>query len=373
MLSKHQAFYIFMLLECALAKFPDPCSIFEIYDARVTRAILKSKCTTVTFGNLKVPAGKQLDLRDLPEGMTLKFTGKIVFECNARSKKAVDYLVSIEGKNVHITGTRGNSFDGNGACYWDKKKKNGKMKPKFFLFHLVDSHVENLNVLNAPAHIFMISNSQKTIFNNIRIDNSAGDGLASNTDGFHLTQSTNIMIRNCYVHNQDDCFTVTSGNNITFTQSTCLGGNGASIGSIGLKRANDVDDVTISYITITDSLNGFRIKTIQYAKGTVSNIKVSDLILNNISGFGILVRQDYLNAQGNVPSRTPTNRVTITGLIIKNVEGYVAEKAQRVLVYCGVGSCSNWRWSNINIQGGSKERLAKCLNLPTGSTGVKCI
>ncbi|CCI41871.1 unnamed protein product [Albugo candida] len=374
MLSKHQAFYIFVLLKCALARSPVRCTIPVDQDVdKILGVIVQKKCTIVTFGDLTVPAGKKLDLRVLPQGIELVFTGTIVFKCNPQNRHALEYFVYIEGKNLHITGATGNKFDGSGACYWDKNNNDGKLNPKFFLFHLVDSHVEGLSVLNAPAHVFMISNSQNTIFNNINIDNQAGDGLAKNTDGFHVTQSTGIIIRDCYVHNQDDCFTATSGSNITFTKSQCLGGNGASIGSIGQKRSNDVSDVTISYITITDSLNGFRIKTIQGASGSVINIKVTDIVINNIKDFGILIRQDYLDAKGNVPQRAATNGVKIRGLKISNFKGTVREKAQRVLVYCGDGSCSDWQWSNIQITGGTAEGLAKCQNIPKDpKNGVKC-
>lgn len=273
---------------------------------------------------------------------------------------------------MHITGTGSNSFDGNGACYWEKKKTGGKKKPKFFLFHLVDSHVDSLTILNAPVHIFMISNCHNTLFNNIKIDNRAGDGLATNTDGFHLTESTDIIIRDCIVYNQDDCFAMTSGERVSFTHSTCANGNGVSIGSIGNKASNDVSDVTVSGITIINSLNGFRIKTIQGATGSVSNIKVSDLNLVNIKAFGIVIRQDYINAQGNVPQRFPTSGVTITDLDISNIRGFVSPKGQPILIYCGSTSCSLWKWGNIHIQGGSVEGLAKCRNLPKKSSGAEC-
>ncbi|KAL0583580.1 hypothetical protein ABG067_006499 [Albugo candida] len=360
---------MFVLLKCTLAQTSGDCAIRGAYEAVTTREKIK-KCTTLTFGNLTVPGGVQLDLSNLPGGMTLEFTGKIVFECKEQDK---NYLVLISGKNVHITGTGDNSFDGNGACYWEKKKAGGKKKPKFFLLHLVDSHVENLTVLNAPIHVFMISNCQNTLFNNIKIDNRAGDGLASNTDGFHVTESTDIVIRDCFVYNQDDCFTATSGKNITFTESTCEKGNGVSLGSIGNKATNDVSDVSLSNITIKNSLNGFRIKTVLNAVGSVSNVKVSDLILMNITDFGIVVRQDYLDAKGNVPKRIPTNGVTITNLTITNIYGTVSPTGQRTLEYCGTTSCSRWNWSNIHIQGGSEEGLAKCLNPPKESSGVKCI
>ena len=274
---------------------------------------------------------------------------------------------------MNIIGLDGNLFDGNGACYWDNGGSNGgKDKPKFFLIHLIDSQVQNLNVLNAPVHVFMISNSHGTTVSSLNVDNRAGAGLASSTDGVHVTESTDLVIKGCHIVNQDDCFAITSGKNVTFSDGSCDGGHGLSIGSIGEKPSNDVSDVTLTGITITNSMNGFRIKTIQGATGSVSNIKVSDLNMKNIAMFGIVIRQDYKNSGSNVPKMSPSNGVTIEHLVLSNIKGSVEPNAQPIFIYCGDRSCRNWSWSNINIKGGTRAGFAKCLNLPKDSSGVTC-
>jgi polygalacturonase len=102
--------------------------------------------------------------------------------------------------------------------------------------------------------------------------NSASGGLpaAHNSDGFDISGTTNMVLSNTFVSNQDDCVAVTSGTNITVTGMTCTGGHGLSIGSVGGKSDNVVTDVTFSDSTVTNSQNGCRIKTNSGTTGTVS-------------------------------------------------------------------------------------------------------
>ena len=80
MLSILQALCMFVLLRCKATQASDNCRSSGVYDAKKTRTKLSS-CSTVSFSDLQVPAGEQLDLSDLPEGITITFSGKIVFGC----------------------------------------------------------------------------------------------------------------------------------------------------------------------------------------------------------------------------------------------------------------------------------------------------
>ncbi len=117
------------------------------------------------------------------------------------------------------------------------------------------SVIENLHIQNWPAHGFSIGSSSDLTIRNVYMDNSFGDlpnnrskGLsaAHNSDGFGVgTLSSNILIDNCTVYNQDDCVAVTSGNNITASNIFCSGTHGLSIGSIGGKANNNVTNVLV--------------------------------------------------------------------------------------------------------------------------------
>jgi polygalacturonase len=86
---------------------------------------------------------------------------------------------------------------------------------------------------NWPVHCFDITGSTGVTITGLTLDNSAGDaanaassGLpaAHNSDGFDISSTTNMVLSNTIVKNQDDCVAVTSGTNITVTGMTCSGG-----------------------------------------------------------------------------------------------------------------------------------------------------
>lgn len=228
---------------------------------------------------------------------------------------------------------------------------------------MISSVVSKLNILNTPVQAISISNSQNLTMDQITIDNSAGDvgSLGHNTDGFDVGDSTGIFITGAIVKNQDDCLAINSGTDIHFTGGKCSGGHGISIGSIGGRTNNVVKTVVVSGSTISNSQNGVRIKTISGATGSVSDVTYSDITLENITDFGIVIRQDYENGK---PNGALTNGVPITGLTISNVKGTVASSGADVLILCGAGSCSGWTWTGNSVTGGGVANT--CKNVPTG-------
>jgi polygalacturonase len=161
-----------------------------------------------------------------------------------------------------------------------------------------------LHIQNWPVHCFEITSASGTTITGLTLDNSAGNApnsasggsaAAHNSDGFDVSGSTNIIIQNTTVLNQDDCVAVTSGTNITVQNMVCDGGHGLSIGSIGGKSNNDVSNVLFTNSIVRNSENGARIKTNSGTTGSVTNIEWSNIQVSNISDYGIDVQQDYLN------------------------------------------------------------------------------
>ena len=98
---------------------------------------------------------------------------------------------------------------------------------------ITNGHISNLNVQNWPVHCFDITGADGLTITGLTLDNSAGDAsnsasdgkaAAHNSDGFDISGSTNVVLANTVVKNQDDCVAVTSGTNITVTGMTCSGG-----------------------------------------------------------------------------------------------------------------------------------------------------
>jgi polygalacturonase len=318
-----------------------------------------ASCTNIVLQGIAMPADVSLDLTDLKAGTTVTFAGNTSFGYTEDS----DFNpVQIKGKNLTITGASGHVISGNGAAYWDGQGSNGGSdKPDHFIVlkDLINSKVTNLNIENWPVHCFDITGGDGLYMSDLTLDNTAGDaansksgGLpaAHNSDGFDISSTSNMILANSVVKNQDDCVAVTSGYNVTITGMTCSGGHGLSIGSVGGKSNNTVVDITFSDSTITDSENGCRIKTNSGTTGTIENITYANITLSGISDYGIDIQQDYLNGG---PTGDPTDGVIISGVTFYNVTGTVTDDAYNYYILCGSDSCSDFTFTDVSITGGN--------------------
>ncbi|RYP35078.1 hypothetical protein DL767_003983 [Monosporascus sp. MG133] len=321
----------------------------------------KKSCTNIVLQDITVPAGQTLDLTKLKDGTTVTFAGKTTFGY----KEWEGPLISVSGKGIAVKGASGHVIDANGAKWWDGKGSNGgKKKPKFFFAHgLTSSSIVGLNVKNTPVQGFSINGVNGLTLKDIHIDNSAGnyEKGGHNTDAFDVGSSDGVKIIGAVVKNQDDCLAINSGKNIEFTGGDCSGGHGISIGSVGGRKDNVVQNVVISNSKISNSDNGVRIKTVYGATGSVDHVTYSNVQLSNINKYGIVIQQDYENGS---PTGKPTNGVPITRLTLDNITGSVTSKATPVQILCGKGSCSGWGVGNVKVSGGKKS--SKCQNVPKG-------
>lgn len=196
-----------------------------------------------------------------------------------------------------------------------------------------------------------------TVRNNV-IDDLAGDTQGGhNTDGFNINNSDQIWFSGNKVWNQDDCMNVNSGTNIHWTDGYCHGGHGLSIGSVADGAV--VRNVTFENTAMEKQQQSVRIKTVSGAVASVSDIFYRNISIKGGDTYGIVVDQSYGGTK-----HKPTNGVTIKNFQLKDVTGYVDSGATQILIECGVGSCTNWAWSNVKVTGGKK--ATTCVNQPSG-------
>lgn len=125
---------------------------------------------------------------------------------------------------------------GQGEQYWDGLGGNGSPKPQFFTIEAFDSVFSDVFVVNSPKDVIQITNSDNVTFYNWRIDDVLGNkvshynkknlsnleelyiqGVAAegheghHTDGIDVWNSTNVLIYNVWVWNQDDCLAIRCG------------------------------------------------------------------------------------------------------------------------------------------------------------------
>ncbi|KAF6212824.1 hypothetical protein GE061_010533 [Apolygus lucorum] len=301
----------------------------------------------ITLRNINVPAGVTLNLDKLKPGTVVEFAGEITFGY----KEWEGPLILVGGKNIKVVGKPGNLINCQGERWWDQKGGNGgKKKPKFFAARLTDSSIDGLNIKNIPAHGFSINSCKNLAISKINLNVAEGHTKGGhNTDGFDVGNSEKISIINSFIHNQDDCLAINSGTDIRFEGNTCIGGHGISIGSVGGRKNNVVQNVRVVRSKVIDSDNGIRIKTVKGATGAVKDITFDDIELKNIAKRGIVIQGNYLNKR---PEGDPTGGVPITGLTINNVRGNVLKGGANVYVW--VANASNWKWNGIKVAGGQK-------------------
>ncbi|KAL9621982.1 MAG: hypothetical protein Q9160_003644 [Pyrenula sp. 1 TL-2023] len=357
--------------DAALPSIPSSCTVSDY--SSLSAAV--SSCTALALSSLTVPADTTLDLTKLKAGATVIFQGTTSFTFS--SSMTAD-LIKVTGKGITLAGAPGHIIDGNGGAWWDGLGSNGGVdKPDHFITLsklTANSVVRDLSIRNWPVHCFQITGCSDLTISNITLDNSAGDApnaasagkpAAHNSDGFDVSSTTNLLLTDSSVRNQDDCVAITSGTGITVQNLDCDGGHGLSIGSIGGKSNNVVSNVIFQNSQIRNSENGARIKTNSGTTGTVSNITYSNIQLSGITTYGIDIQQDYLNGG---PTGSPTNGVTIDGVTLRDVTGTVTgSKAKDYYILCGEGSCSNFDFEGVSVTGGTGD---SCNFQPTG--GFTC-
>ncbi|KAI4718793.1 glycoside hydrolase [Aureobasidium sp. EXF-10727] len=329
-----------------------------------------SSCTNIVLDGIAVPGNTTLDLTKLQAGSTVTFAGKTTF---AYADANYD-MIKVAGTDVTITAEKGAIIDGNGQAWWDGLGSNGGVaKPNHFITvnkAIGKSVVKNLVIQNYPVHCFSISGSDGLVVENILLNNTAGEapnsrsnGLAAahNTDGFDISGTNGMVLRDSTVLNQDDCVAVTSGNNITVSNMYCDGGHGLSIGSVGGKSNNNVTNILFKNSKVLNSQNGARIKSNSGTTGYIANVEYRNIQVSNIDIYGIDIQQDYLNGG---PTGSPTNGVIIKNITMSNIFGTAQAKARDYYILCGDGSCSDFTFNNIHITGGTN---SSCNVKPTGN------
>jgi polygalacturonase len=100
---------------------------------------------------------------------------------------------------------------------------------------------------------------------------------------------------------------------------------------------------------VANSTNGLRIKTDYNATGSVVNVTYSNIEVSNIKTYGIDIEQDYLNGGS---SGIASNGVLVANISFSNISGWVVPAATDYYIFCGDGSCQNFSFEDVDIDGG---------------------
>ncbi len=201
-------------------------------------------------------------------------------------------------------------------------------RPPFIqMLYCKNIRIEGIKIINSP---FWTINPQFC-------DNVAVRGVtlinpkSPNTDGINPESCRNVHISDCHISVGDDCITIKSGRdaqarnigvpceNITITNCTMMSGHGGVV--IGSEMSGGVKRVTISNCVFDGTDRGIRLKSTRGRGGVVEDIRISNIVMNNISKEALVFNLKYSKMpQEAFSERTPVFRnVFVSGVSVRDV------------------------------------------------------
>jgi polygalacturonase len=298
-------------------------------------------------------------------------------------------------ENITIKGE--GTLDGNGFAWWDEEKriseeikvKNGIEKPNDLQKMWTDANkdlkvepyyegifkrqffrppfiqflecnkirIEGIRIQNSPFWTINPEGCNDIVVHGVTIFNPANDPHGPNTDGINPSSCSNVRISDCFISVGDDCITIKSGRdfngrnygkaceNITITNCVMLAGHGGVV--IGSEMSGGVKNITISNCVVDGTDAGIRMKASRGRGGVVENIRVSNIVMRNISrnAFTFDLFYDRASKQEPVSERTPIFR----NIHISDVSGVGINKAGEIK---GIEEMpiSELSFTNINLE-----------------------
>ncbi|KAL3633605.1 hypothetical protein CASFOL_022367 [Castilleja foliolosa] len=268
----------------------------------------------------------------------------------------------------------GGIFDGQGDIAWKKNDcaktgKCGSLPINLSLHKITNSRFQDVTSLDSKLFHMNVLNCKNLTLERIKI---SAPEESLNTDGIHIGRSNGINITDGDIKTGDDCVSIGDGSQqINIEKVRCGPGHGIAVGSLG-KYPNEepVIGITVSNCTITNTMNGVRVKTwpASPSDGIARSLHFKDIIMNNV-GTPILIDQEYCpydQCKKEVPSK-----VKISDVSFENIRGTSSSKLA-VQIRCSKGyPCDNVVMSNINLgyHGKDGSATSECANVKPKLTG----
>jgi polygalacturonase len=283
---------------------------------------------------------------------------------DVRVKNFVSQIYAYKCENISIRG-RGH-FEGQGKKWWDfmrtasskqqakskwqeifrkensdllakneyiRAKNNFLRPPMVTTYECNNVLIEGVSFSNPPFWTIMPAFTDNITITGVTIENP---GNSPNTDGIDPSSCRNVHISNCHITVGDDCIVIKSGRdedgreagkpteNITITNCTMLKGHGGVV--IGSEMSGNVKRVAISNCIFEGTDRGIRIKTMRGRGGVVEDIRVTNVVMNNIINEGILITLRYQATKPEpLSERTPAvNSVQLSNITIRGAQRPIA-------------------------------------------------
>lgn len=223
--------------------------------------------------------------------------------------------------------------------YYESTLERKFFRPPFIQFHESKNIlIEGITIINSPFWTINPTGCDDLLIHGVTINNPSSNPKGHNTDGINPESCRNVRISDCFLSVGDDCITIKSGRdedgrnygrpceNITITNCIMLAGHGGVV--IGSEMSGGVKKVTISNCVFNGTDAGIRLKSSRGRGGIVEEIRVDNIVMNNIqrNAFIFDLFYDKDSKEEPVSERTPVFRnihiSNVTGSDVKKI-GYI--------------------------------------------------
>jgi len=271
----------------------------------------------------------------------------------------------------------GGTFDGQGATAWKynncHKNADCQLLPTNIKFNsITNGKVRRINSINSKSFHIALNNCENFGFRAININ---APQESPNTDGIHISRSTEVTISNAVIGTGDDCISIGQGStNVTISGVTCGPGHGISVGSLGkYPDEKDVKGIIVRNCTLLNTDNGVRIKTWPGSPPSqASSFLFEDIVMNNVKN-PIIIDQQYCPASS---CNKKPSQVKVSDVHFRNIRGTSTSQVAVNIMCSQSVPCQNVQLFNINLKyNGNKlnglPAIAACSNAKLGFSGIQ--
>lgn len=220
-----------------------------------------------------------------------------------------------------------------------------KIKPTALRFYgSFNTTVTGITIQNSPQCHLKFDNCIGVLVYKLTVS-SPGD--SPNTDGIHLQNSKDVLIRSSNLACGDDCVSIQTGcTNVYIHNINCGPGHGISIGGLGKDNTKAcVSNITVRDVILQHTMNGVRIKTWQGGSGFVQGVQFSNIQVSEVQ-LPIVIDQYYCD---RCSCKNQTTSVSLSGINYENIRGTYTVKP--VHFACSdIMPCTDVTLNNIRLK-----------------------
>ncbi|KAJ0530534.1 putative endo-polygalacturonase [Helianthus annuus] len=327
-------------------------------DTKVFADVWDMACSSKVESRIIIPDGSYCLVKPISLGghchskVTLVISGSIVAPSDPDVWDNKDthkwlYFHSVD----HLTVEGGGTIDGMGQRWWATSCKTDpknpcRHAPTAITFHRCNNLVvKNLMIVNGQQMQMAFTTCDTVAVSHVSVFSPAS---SPNTDGIHISESTNVEIKDTTVRTGDDCISIVSNSSkVQVRRIVCGPGHGISIGSLGKSDTCDqVYDVSVRGAFLSNTENGLRIKTWQGGSGFVRNVTFEDVWMQNVS-HPIIIDQYYCDSDKPCPNKT--SAVNVENVSFVNIGGTSATMEAIVFACSDVSPCEGVYLEDVEI------------------------